>query len=101
MKSQRVAGDAGARTYVLVLDSGDEAFATITAFAEDNGLSGASITAIGAFSSAKLGWFDFDSKRYKPIAVDEQCEALSLIGDVASGDDGKADRKSTRLNFSH
>src|SRR3546814_7754982 len=36
MKSQRVAGDAGARTYVLVLDSGDEAFATITARSEEH-----------------------------------------------------------------
>lgn len=26
--------------------------------------------------------------KYQPIQVDEQCEVLSLIGDVAQGDDG-------------
>lgn len=90
MESQLVAADAGARIYVLVLASGDEAFSTITDFAERQQLSGASVTAIGAFSRAKLGWFDFASKQYRPIAVDEQCEGLSLIGDIATDDGGKA-----------
>ena len=30
------------------------------------------------------------AKTYKPIEVGEQCEVLSLMGDVARGDDGKA-----------
>lgn len=89
MKSQLVATQSDARTYVLVLDSGDEAFSAITAFAAQNDLNGASVTAIGAFSRAKLGWFDFATKQYQPIVVDEQCEGLSLIGDIASGDDGR------------
>src|SRR6266436_5994379 len=29
-------------------------------------------------------------KRYSPISVDEQCEVLSLLGDIAEGDDGRA-----------
>jgi predicted DNA-binding protein with PD1-like motif len=53
-------------------------------------ISAASVTAIGAFESAKVGWFDFAAKRYIPIFVDEQCEVLSLLGDIAQGDDGKA-----------
>jgi uncharacterized protein len=52
--------------------------------------SNASITAIGAFSAAQVGWFDLAAKKYKPIDVREQCEVLSLIGDIARGDDGKA-----------
>ena len=48
------------------------------------------MSAIGAFSTAKVGWFDLAAKKYKPIEVNEQCEVLSLIGDVAQGDDGKA-----------
>ena len=54
------------------------------------GISAASLTAIGAFEKATVGWFDFATKSYKKIAVDEQCEVLSAIGDVAVGDDGKA-----------
>ena len=30
------------------------------------------------------------AKTYRPIAVDEQSEVLSLMGDVAIGDDGNA-----------
>jgi predicted DNA-binding protein with PD1-like motif len=48
------------------------------------------VSAIGAFKKAKVGWFDLSAKRYKPIDVSEQCEVLSLMGDVARGDDGKA-----------
>ena len=59
-------------------------------FANREKITGASVSAIGAFSKAKVGWFDFAAKKYKPIDVSEQCEVLSLIGDVAQGDDGKA-----------
>jgi predicted DNA-binding protein with PD1-like motif len=48
------------------------------------------LTAIGAFERATVGWFDFASKSYRKIEVDQQCEVLSAIGDVAVGDDGKA-----------
>jgi predicted DNA-binding protein with PD1-like motif len=73
-----------------VLENGEEAFSGLQEFARKEGVSAASLTAIGAFSRATVGWFDFASKSYKEIAVDEQCEVLSAIGDVAVGDDGKA-----------
>ena len=90
MKSKKVWDGAGERTFVLVLDSGEEAFAAITTFAMQNGLEAASLTAIGAFASATVGWFDFDARTYRPIEVAEQCEVLSIIGDVATDDDGKS-----------
>ena len=90
MKSTKVAGDAGLETRVAVLDSGEEAVAALTKFANDAQLTTASLTAIGAFEKATVGWFDFEKKTYKKIEVREQCEVLSAIGDVAIGDDGKA-----------
>jgi len=90
MKSKMVSSEADSGTYVVVLDSGEEAFGTLTRFANEAKVSGASLTAIGAFESAVVGWFDFATKSYKKIRVDEQCEVLSAIGDVATGDDGKA-----------
>ena len=78
------------RNYVLVLDEGDEAFGAITRFASQQNIGGASFTAIGAFSEATLGFFDFASRTYKEIPVNEQTEVLSAIGDIATGDDGKA-----------
>ncbi len=89
MKS-KVVVEGDKRTFVLILDSAEEAFQAITKFADQQNITGASVTAIGAFARAKVGWFDIDAKRYKPISVGEQCEVLSLAGDVAQGDDGKA-----------
>jgi uncharacterized protein len=78
------------RTFVLILDSAEEAFGALSKFANQENITGAAVTAIGAFERAKVGWFDFDAKKYKPISVNDQCEVLSLLGDIAEGDDGKA-----------
>ncbi|WP_375775987.1 PPC domain-containing DNA-binding protein [Bradyrhizobium sp. ma5] len=90
MKSQKIAHDAGSETRVVVLDSGEEAFAALSRFANETGITAATLTAIGAFQKATIGWFDFERKTYKKIEVDQQCEVLSAIGDVAIGDDGNA-----------
>ena len=89
MHSRMVWQQAGERTFVLILDPGEEAFATLTNFAASNRLSGASLTALGAFERATVGWFDLAAKTYRPIEIGEQCEGLSLLGDIATGDDGK------------
>jgi predicted DNA-binding protein with PD1-like motif len=88
MRSQLIAGSGSARTIVLVVDDGDEAFSAISAFARREQISGASLTAIGAFARARVGWFDFGLKSYRPIRIDEQCEVLTAAGDVAVADDG-------------
>src|ERR1700733_11224585 len=90
MKSARIADHAGLETRVVILDSGEEAFAALTKFANETAITAASLTAIGAFERATVGWFDFEKKTYRKIEVAEQCEVLSAIGDVAVGDDGKA-----------
>jgi predicted DNA-binding protein with PD1-like motif len=90
MKSTKIAVDAGAESRVVILETGEEAFVALTNFANDAGITAASLTAIGAFEKATVGWFDFENKTYKKIEVAEQCEVLSAIGDIAVGDDGKA-----------
>lgn len=89
MKSRLVNEANGQRTFVVVLDPGEEAFAALTSFAVEQKIGSASLTAIGAFQRATVGWFDLEAKTYRKIPVDEQCEVLSAIGDVATGDDGK------------
>ncbi|MBZ9848262.1 DNA-binding protein [Mesorhizobium sp. CA14] len=89
MKSKLVGETSEQRTFVVVLDPGEEAFACLTAFAVEQGMTAASLTAIGAFEKAVVGWFDFQSKSYRRIPVDEQCEVLSAIGDIAVDDRGK------------
>jgi predicted DNA-binding protein with PD1-like motif len=90
MKSTAISDDTQSQTHVVILDSGEEAFAALTRFANEQAISAASLSAIGAFEKATVGWFDLATKSYKKIKVDEQCEVLSAIGDVAIGDDGKA-----------
>jgi len=90
MKSKLVAQDDSGRTFVVVLDPGEEAFASISKFAEQERLTGASLTAIGAFEKATVGWFDLANKTYRKIPVEQQCEVLSGIGDIALNDEGRA-----------
>ena len=89
MKSRSIK-EGPERVFVLILDPGEEAFRALTEFSDRERIDGASVAAIGAFSEAKVGWFDLAAKKYKPIEVKEQCEVLSLMGDIAKGDDGKA-----------
>ena len=86
MLSRQVYEENGLRTYVLVMDKGDEAFEQITSFAQENGITGASLTAIGACSGATLGYFDPETLKYRSSRFDEQMELLSLIGDIATKD---------------
>ena len=79
---------AAERTFVLVLDPGDEALAAITRFAIEAGLQTASLAAVGGFERATVGWFDLRRRAYKPIAINAPCEALSLTGDIEIAGDG-------------
>ncbi len=87
MKS-KIVEDADVITYVVVCDPGDEAVSALAQFARAERLEAAHLTAVGGFESATVGWFDRAAKQYRRIPVDEQCEVLSLIGDVAEGEDG-------------
>ncbi|HJZ10343.1 MAG TPA: DUF296 domain-containing protein, partial [Trebonia sp.] len=87
-------------TYVVVLDQGEEAFSALKDWAASEGISAAQVTAVGAFERAVVGWFDRAAKDYRRITVDQQCEVLSLIGDIAigPGGDGEAERSQPHLH---
>ena len=82
----RLLHDDGAKTWAVILETGDEAMACLRAFAKEKKLSAARLTAIGAFERAVLGYFDWQKKDYRRNPVDEQVEVVSLIGDVALKD---------------
>jgi len=89
MQSKLVAESAGQRTFVMILDPGEEASSIISAFAGKQQIGAASLTALGAFSQATVGWFDLADKTYRKIPITEQSEVLSAIGDIAIDDGGK------------
>jgi uncharacterized protein len=75
--------DDGEKTFAIVFDKGDEVASGLLAFAKERNLSASHFTAIGAFGRVTPGFFEREQKDYKRITVDEQVEALSLVGDVA------------------
>jgi uncharacterized protein len=89
MQSKLLDEAHGKRTFALVLETGDEAMRCLQEFAASQGLGGAQVSAIGAFSKARLAFFDWDAKEYRPIPVEEQVEVASMAGDVAIGPEGK------------
>jgi predicted DNA-binding protein with PD1-like motif len=82
MRSQVLSEAAGAKVFAVVFEQGDEVLAGLQKFAEEKQLSASSFSAVGAFSDVVLGWFDWERKDYRRIAVKEQVEVLSLLGDV-------------------
>jgi uncharacterized protein len=89
MKSKLLATAAGQRTFAVVFDTGDEAVAGLQTFARAQQLAGSHFTAIGGCRAVTLGYFEWETKQYRPIPVDEQVEVLSLVGDISLAPDGQ------------
>ncbi len=85
MKAKRVGGN-GQTTHVLVFEKGDEVVEQLQVFAQQEQLTAASFTAIGAFSDVTLGFFERERKDYKRIPLGEQVELLTLASDIALKD---------------
>lgn len=82
----KLLNENGERVFAVIFETGDDPVAGLTKFAEQQELSASAFTAIGAFSAATLGYFDWDKKDYERIAVKEQVEVLALVGDIALQD---------------
>ena len=79
----------GQRTYVVVLETGEEVLTCLRAFAASQHIHTAQLTAIGAFSDVVLQYFDWDKKAYRDVPVREQVEVASLNGDIAQAPSGE------------
>lgn len=85
MRYRRVADDPA--TWVLVFESGDELDEGLRRFAGAESILGASLSAIGALAEVELLWFDWEAKDYRTaVALQEQVEILSLLGDIAENE---------------
>lgn len=71
------------KVYAVIFSKGDEALSGLTDFAIANKITDAHFTGIGAASGATVAWLDLEKKMYHRIAVPQQVEVLSLIGDIA------------------
>jgi hypothetical protein len=89
MQSKLLNTAGSQRTFVVVLETGEEVMTCLQEFVDRERLTAAHLTAIGAFSDAVLAYFDWERKAYVRNPVAEQVEVASMIGDVALSPDGK------------
>ena len=86
MQFEQVASEP--KTFVIVFQTGDEVASGLLKVAREARLSTSSFKAIGAFSSVKLAWLNWKTRKYQPsVVLDEQVELLSLIGDITTEDE--------------
>jgi hypothetical protein len=88
MNARRLGAAGGIDSFVLVFDTGDEVTKELLAFAREHAIEAASFTGIGAFQSVTLGYFELDKRDYTRIPINEQVEVVSLVGNIARGDEG-------------
>jgi predicted DNA-binding protein with PD1-like motif len=86
MKAKLLTSGAPA-THALVFGRGDEVMQGLRAFSRGHAITAAHLSGIGAFSDVTLGYFEWQSKEYERIRLDEQVEVVTLAGDVALKDD--------------
>jgi predicted DNA-binding protein with PD1-like motif len=85
MKSKLI-NEGPQRTFVVVLDIGDEVTECLLRFAKEQNMAAADFIGLGAFQDVVLGYFDWQKKDYDRIPIREQVEVLNLTGNVAQSD---------------
>jgi uncharacterized protein len=58
--------DEKPKTFVLVFETNDELAKSLKEFAAEQKLASASFKSIGALSSVRLGWLNWETKQYEP-----------------------------------
>lgn len=86
MKAKQLARGGGS-VKALIFETGDEVMSVLREFAAHEKIRAARFTAIGAFQSATLAYFDWETKKYLELPINEQVEVLVLSGDIALKDD--------------
>lgn len=89
VQSRMIAETEGQRTFALVIGTGGEVMACLQEFADQEQVSAAAFSAIGAFSDAVLSRFDREVKDYRHNPAREQVKVASLSGDAALAPDGQ------------
>jgi len=78
MKSRKVPGG-----WLIRLGRGEEALATLTAFAVKNKIPCGFLQGIGAINSVELGYFDLRHKKYRRKKINRTVEVISLLGNIS------------------
>jgi len=71
--------------HLIRLDRGDKIMESLMGYLEgkQDEIPSGFLTGIGATSACEIGWYDLEDGEYKTTHVDENCEIISLMGNVA------------------
>ena len=86
MRSKLIHEIEGQRTLAVIFDSGDDFTEGIREVATAQKLGASQLSAIGAFESVVLGYFEWDRKAYRRVPLNEQVEVPSLSGNIVLED---------------
>ena len=86
MRVSELGREGRGHTSSLIFDTDDEVISTLESHAKRTGIKAAHFIALGAFRSATLAYFDWKTKEYVQIPVDEQVEVTSLVGNIGVHD---------------
>lgn len=90
MRVSELGREGRGHTSSLIFDTGDSVIETLESHARRTGIKAAHFIALGAFESATLAFFDWTTKEYLEIPVDEQVEVTSLVGNIGTHDGAPA-----------
>jgi predicted DNA-binding protein with PD1-like motif len=80
----------GLRTFAVVFEPAEDPVKGLERFASEESISGAHLTAVGAFRRVTVGYFNWERKDYDRIVFDEQVEVLALTGNIGTKQDKPA-----------
>lgn len=86
MRVNELGREGRGHTSALVFETGEEVIRALEQHARRTGIKAAHLTALGAFRSATLAYFNWETKEYDEIPVREQVEVTSLVGDIGTHD---------------
>lgn len=69
--------------YVIRLEKGEAAVATLTQFCKTENITSANFSGIGAFESVELGFYHLDRKEYSWQKFEKAMEVVSLTGNIS------------------
>jgi uncharacterized protein len=82
----KLLNEDGQRTFALVFDTDDEVAEGLLEFAREHRIESAQLTGIGALRDVTFAFFEWTTKKYEELRLDEQVEVLTLAGDIALED---------------
>src|SRR5262245_38701549 len=86
MRASEIARSEHGRQFVLVFDIGDEVVQQLARWCNERQVTAARLTGIGGFSTATVGWFDWQAHEFRKVVIAQQVELLAISGDIAEQD---------------